>query len=148
MSNDQSENINSAPILINPRDISYVDGALPESVTMSHGEEQYPYGVLDRYAKFYCDGCGECCRNVSNAAKRIDLFKELDLGNGVCRHLCGDKCEIYNTRPDWCSVDRAYSYFEGSVTKKEFYDMNYVECYRLKQKRMHQEKREKRKAKV
>lgn len=134
-------NKNSTATLINPREISYVTGALPESVTMSQGEAAYPYGVQDRYSKFYCDGCGECCRNISNAAKRLALFKELDLGNGVCKNLCDDKCIIYDNRPDWCSVDSSYKYFADSVTKEEFYDMNYVECYRLKLKRMRLEER-------
>lgn len=106
---------------------------LPESLTMSHGEDAYPYGVADRYSSFYCDGCGECCRHVNNGGEAVEMFRKLDRGDGVCINLDGDLCRIYHERPDWCSVDGSYNaYFKNHCTRKEFYDMNYRECYRLK----------------
>lgn len=79
---------------------------------------------------FLCDKCGECCRNIGGVA----VYADLDRGDGVCRHLRGDLCSIYKTRPLKCRVDDAYAaFFAPMMTKDEFYELNAKACEALKQ---------------
>lgn len=81
--------------------------------------------------RFVCDMCGECCRH-------IDLIKELsdmDSGNGICKYLDGNKCSIYETRPDECNVSKMYeNRYKDIMSLEEYYKLNYEGCSVLKKK--------------
>ena len=53
---------------------------------------------------YKCDNCGECCKNWNPA--RYD--KTLVDDNGICKYLNLDTnlCTIYDTRPDFCRVEK------------------------------------------
>ena len=81
--------------------------------------------------KFICDCCGLCCRNIN----RSDWLEDFDTGNGVCKYLNTETnlCKIYDSRPDICSVERAYKkYFADQYTEEEFLRINYAACKFLK----------------
>ena len=52
---------------------------------------------------FPCSKCGQCCKKVG----LTPLAKDLDRGDGVCRHYDGATrlCRIYQERPLLCRVD-------------------------------------------
>lgn len=78
---------------------------------------------------FQCDKCGMCCRNLD----KNELYKELDRGDGVCRHLTGNLCNIYEQRPLLCRVDESYKkLFRGRMSLEEYYELNYSACRVLK----------------
>lgn len=78
---------------------------------------------------FKCDMCGECCRNLDKSS----LYADLDMGNGICRYLNGNKCSIYDDRPLLCRVDESYeAYFKDVITIDEYYRLNYESCDVLK----------------
>jgi len=79
--------------------------------------------------EFACDMCGECCRHVD----QIDELSYLDSGNGVCTNLCDNLCSIYNKRPDACNVETMYDKkFKYTMSREEYYRLNYEGCRRLK----------------
>lgn len=54
------------------------------------------------------------------------------MGNGVCKHLKGNICDIYDRRPDVCRVDVMYEkYFSAVYSRKEFYRLNELVCEEL-----------------
>lgn len=78
---------------------------------------------------FKCDMCGECCRNLDKSL----LYADLDMGNGVCRYLNGNKCSIYDNRPLLCRIDESYeTFFKDVITISEYYRLNYEACNILK----------------
>jgi len=83
---------------------------------------------MQRPEKFPCAQCGACCRH-------IDLIPQLagfDRGDGVCIHLCGNLCRIYEDRPEICRVDAMYEkYFSGLYTRDAFYQLNLDVCRAL-----------------
>ncbi|MBR1904646.1 MAG: YkgJ family cysteine cluster protein [Alphaproteobacteria bacterium] len=81
---------------------------------------------------FHCDQCGLCCRNI----KHIDLLREYDKGNGVCKFLdeATNRCLIYATRPDFCNVAVGYEkYFSDIYTEEEYLRLNYKACTFIKE---------------
>lgn len=81
---------------------------------------------------FQCDKCGLCCRSLSG----IDLFKDLDRGDGICIHFDEktNLCKIYDSRPLLCKVDEYYDhYFSSLMTREEYEQLNYAACVQLKQ---------------
>lgn len=79
---------------------------------------------------FQCDQCGICCRNLNKSP----IYQELDSGNGVCKYLEGNLCRIYDNRPLLCRVDESYKvYFKETMTKEEYYKLNYEACKKLKE---------------
>lgn len=79
---------------------------------------------------FKCDKCGLCCRNQ----KGVSLYADLDRGDGVCKHLEGNLCSIYNDRPVLCRVDDCYDkFFKYILTKEQYYELNNKICNNLKQ---------------
>ncbi len=44
---------------------------------------------------FKCEKCGACCRNLNMAS----IYSDLDRGDGTCKDLKGNLCEIYRSRP-------------------------------------------------
>lgn len=78
---------------------------------------------------FKCDMCGECCRNLNKSS----LYADLDMGDGVCRYLNGNKCSIYDNRPLLCRIDESYeAFFKDVITIDEYYSLNYEACNILK----------------
>ena len=80
---------------------------------------------------FNCDKCGLCCQNVG----RLDLYSDLDRGDGVCRHYDEKTklCTIYTTRPLKCNVDAMYNaFFYQTMSRNAFYKLNYEACKELK----------------
>ena len=78
---------------------------------------------------FTCSKCGECCRNLDKS----EIYKQLDRGDGVCIHLKGNLCGIYENRPLICRVDEAYdAFFSTTMTKEKYYELNYLACDKLK----------------
>ena len=79
--------------------------------------------------KFPCEKCGLCCKNI----RFSDLSAELDRGDGVCKHLKENLCEIYDKRPIFCNVEAYYEkYLSETISKEEFYKKNYAVCEMLK----------------
>lgn len=79
---------------------------------------------------FYCNRCGECCRNLNLSP----LYAELDRGDGVCRYLVGNLCSIYDDRPLLCRVDESYAkLFKDVMSIEEYYRLNYEMCAKLKE---------------
>lgn len=78
--------------------------------------------------QFFCDKCGECCRHISN----IVQLASFDRGDGVCIHLKGCECEIYELRPDICNVEKMYEkVFSQAYTREAFYNLNKKACESL-----------------
>jgi Fe-S-cluster containining protein len=81
--------------------------------------------------KFLCSGCGACCHFVK------DVPELPSDENGRCLNLTADnKCQIYDTRPDVCRVNKMFEIRDGMVegvklTKKQYYKLNTMTCYRL-----------------
>lgn len=79
--------------------------------------------------KFPCAQCGECCRHID----LIPQLAQFDRGDGVCIHLCGDLCDIYNNRPEICCVDLMYEkHFSKFYSKEEYYRLNSEVCRELR----------------
>ena len=79
--------------------------------------------------KFPCEKCGLCCKNIRFSS----LAAELDRGDGVCKHLKDNLCEIYSERPIFCNVEAYYEkYLSEKVSREEFYKLNKKICARLK----------------
>ena len=82
--------------------------------------------------KFLCTGCGACCV----WAGRLKQMPQ-NPQTGACIHLQADmKCEIYDTRPDICRIDKMYEINSGSIgdvsmTRKEYYKLNTLACHRM-----------------
>lgn len=102
------------------------------------GGDRVGNGIINGLAgglMFECDCCGLCCMNVGMSA----LYKNLDRGDGVCRYFNSmtKLCTIYDNRPDICNVDKMYkTYYERTMTKEEFYALNYEICRDLKRKQL------------
>ena len=73
--------------------------------------------------KFPCDQCGECCRHVDDSVPNR---------GGVCVYLDGNRCSIYESRPDVCNVDRMYEDVCGMMTWDEWVEINVNACKKLK----------------
>lgn len=84
---------------------------------------------MTKMNKFKCDACGECCRHID----RIPQLNEFDNGTGVCIHLKGNLCDIYENRPEICRVDAMYEkYYSEQYGKDDFYKINELACQELK----------------
>lgn len=61
---------------------------------------------------FPCSKCGECCRHIN----LIPQLSEFDRGDGICIHLSGNLCDIYEQRPEICRVDVMYQkYYSDNI---------------------------------
>ncbi|NOW85869.1 hypothetical protein B0H39_003750 [Clostridium beijerinckii] len=78
---------------------------------------------------FFCDKCGECCRNLNKSP----LYDNLHDGSGVCKYLEGNICSIYDERPILCRVNESYNiFFKDAMTLDKYYKLNYEFCMKLK----------------
>ncbi len=81
---------------------------------------------------FKCDKCGLCCKKLNLSS----LYKNLDRGDGVCIHLKGNLCNIYESRPLICRVDKCYEiFFKDKMSLEEFYRLNNEMCNILKKEK-------------
>jgi Fe-S-cluster containining protein len=77
---------------------------------------------------FPCKRCGRCCKTL----KYVPVLADYDKGNGVCRHLKGSLCEIYENRPLICNVEMMYStFFKDLMAEDEFIALNEVACLKI-----------------
>jgi hypothetical protein len=77
---------------------------------------------------FPCIQCGLCCR-VAGMISELKVHCDED---GVCKHLKDDICEIYNTRPSVCDIERTYrTSFHEHMSEKMFILSNLQVCYEL-----------------
>jgi Fe-S-cluster containining protein len=53
-------------------------------------------------SSFNCDGCGACCRLVPDVL--LEAYNLPKSERGGCGYLVDNKCSIYESRPDVCSV--------------------------------------------
>ncbi|MDA3062243.1 MULTISPECIES: YkgJ family cysteine cluster protein [unclassified Campylobacter] len=82
---------------------------------------------------FNCSKCGECCRHIAN----IPQLSEFDRGDGVCKYLRGHECDIYDTRPEICNVEKMYEkHFSNLYSRDEFYKLNEEACEMLQNKNL------------
>ena len=78
---------------------------------------------------FQCDQCVKCCEKVGSSK----LYGFLADSTGKCKFLNDNKCSIYAQRPLICRVDEMYEhYYKDSMTRDEFYELNYMLCNVLK----------------
>jgi len=96
--------------------------------------------------EFDCDKCGCCCRILDSLHSHlkesytgkdldIDIIKDMDGGNGVCKHLGKDNlCTIYSSRPDICNTkvlyDRLKKYTD--ISEDEYYSNIKITCKMLR----------------
>ena len=76
---------------------------------------------------FPCTGCGACCRHIESSEE----LKDFDLGNGTCKHLntIDNSCNIYDTRPDICKVDKMFEIkYYKEFSRENFYIKNAEVC--------------------
>ena len=81
---------------------------------------------------FPCEKCGECCKR---AGKVFPDWPVRD--DGSCVHLNENNlCDIYETRPDVCRVDRLYDILKaddpGLPSRNEYYKYNKDVCQALR----------------
>ncbi len=69
---------------------------------------------------------------------RSKLYSDLNRGDGICIHF-NEKtklCNIYDTRPDICNVDKLYQLlFVKKMPISEYYQLNYQVCNKLKERK-------------
>ena len=79
--------------------------------------------------RFNCDRCGLCCRSIGG----IPQLKQYDRGDGVCSHLTdANLCDMYDSRPEVCNVERMYSRFASEMTWDEYISLMEASCECLK----------------
>lgn len=79
--------------------------------------------------RFNCDRCGLCCRSIGG----IPQLKQFDRGDGVCRHLTdANLCDMYESRPEVCNVEKMYSRFASEMSMEEYLSMMEASCDCLK----------------
>lgn len=78
--------------------------------------------------EFCSDKCGKCCRLLGG----IPQLAAFDRGDGVCIHLQGNLCDIYESRPDICNVKKMYSRFSNKLSFDEYMDVMNESCEYLK----------------
>lgn len=79
---------------------------------------------------FDCERCGLCCRSLQGH----EMYRHLDRGDGVCRHLVEhtNLCGVYENRPDECRVDLAYErLFAGAMSRATYQAATLAICRQL-----------------
>ena len=84
---------------------------------------------MHRANGFKCDKCGLCCR----LAGGIAALAAFDRGDGVCIHLTdGNTCDIYDSRPEICNVERMFRHFEPYMSRAGYDALMQRSCACLK----------------
>lgn len=78
--------------------------------------------------EFCCDKCGKCCRLLGG----IPQLATFDRGDGVCIHLQGNLCDIYESRPDICNVEKMFSRFSQEMNYEQYISLMTRSCQYLK----------------
>ena len=79
--------------------------------------------------RFNCDRCGICCRSIGG----IPQLMQYDRGDGVCCHLTdANLCDMYESRPEVCNVEKMYSRFAAEMSMDEYLSMMEASCRCLK----------------
>jgi Fe-S-cluster containining protein len=77
---------------------------------------------------FPCIQCGECCRNIGN----LEFLADFNDGSGVCLNLIGNSCKIYETRPLFCNISKAYeAAYKEVISEFDFIVCNLKVCLDL-----------------
>ena len=63
---------------------------------------------------------------------KIPQLAAFDRGDGVCIHLRGTLCDIYEQRPDICNVEKMYDAFSARMSYREYIEMMEKSCEILK----------------
>ena len=80
--------------------------------------------------RFRCDRCGICCRSIGG----IPQLRQYDRGDGVCCHLTdANLCDMYESRPEVCNVEKMYSRFAAEMSMDEYISMMEESCECLKE---------------
>lgn len=105
--------------------------------------------ILIRMTNFPCTACGMCCRKVgvaTSAARKMVEDGEKDpyvlevasfpygvTAEGACENLLPDnKCAIYATRPDICSVDKTWEkHHSANISLSTYYLSTAMLCNQL-----------------
>ena len=68
---------------------------------------------------FECSQCGACCKGLVTPVP-----DELNKGDGSCKNLNGNKCNIYESRPDFCRNDVMFkkSGLSKLMTSEQYYE--------------------------
>ena len=90
---------------------------------------------------FNCTSCGECCKNMDKVLSSPAPFQFLEKAtrefpygvkeNGHCEKLEDNKCTVYDNRPLLCDVERLACETKMTMSKIEWYSMNYQGCNTL-----------------
>lgn len=93
--------------------------------------------------KFFCHGCGLCCKNVryalQNKNKRPEPIKKLleefpytYREDGACEKLLEDNtCGVYDNRPTVCNVEESKFAFGPELTDEQYYARQENSCKEL-----------------
>ncbi len=78
---------------------------------------------------FQCNQCGECCRHI-NIVPQLSSFVGKD---GVCIHLKGNLCDIYEDRPDICNYTKAYHKYFYHLSPEEYHRIIVKNCIKIQE---------------
>lgn len=85
--------------------------------------------------EWQCKKCGSCCK-ILGSIKHDPMLKDFPYKakeNGECEMLEGDKCGVYEIRPNECRSDYMYEkYYKKLLTKEAHQKMMIKCCKRLK----------------
>ena len=77
---------------------------------------------------FPCSQCGLCCRML----RHVPALRDYNRGDGVCRHLDGKLCGIYEDRPTICNAAKMYeAFFKDAMSQEEFIAANLEACRKI-----------------
>jgi Fe-S-cluster containining protein len=64
--------------------------------------------------------------------KYVPPLSDFDEGNGVCRYLRDNLCDIYENRPLICNAEAMYlKYFKDIMSEEEFISANQEACRKI-----------------
>lgn len=75
-----------------------------------------------------CTKCGECCRHIG-MIKELASFAGPD---GICIHLRGNLCDIYDSRPDLCNYEKAYARYFSHLQPVKYHQIISNACQQFK----------------
>lgn len=85
---------------------------------------------------FSCNKCGNCCRFIGSI-KELEGFAD---ENGICKHLKGNLCNIYENRPDVCNGLKVYrKYFSTTFTYDFFLKLSQIYCKDFRDRKINAE---------
>lgn len=82
---------------------------------------------MQDFSYLNCTKCGECCRHI----KHIPALTHFANKEGICIHLKGNICDIYETRPDICNYIKAYHRYFSHIRQEKYYELVTKSCMEL-----------------